>query len=214
MSRSNSRADLRDVSFVDRPWGCDSASGYRAASGRQEGVTLVELIIAMVIISIAAVALLQGLGLQSQRNVDPMIQSQAQRLASQYLHEVSSKPFFDPGADPRLNPALTLAAVVTSISDQSSIGSANRLTWDNLYEYQGYDDSIKDLVGSAIATLAGYRVAIAVSIAPGLALHNMANSTDPTCPAKIALITVTVTDARNQTTTLSGYRTSYWAAGC
>ena len=56
MSRSNSRADLRDVSFVDRPWGCDSASGYRAASGRQEGVTLVELIIAMVIISIAAVA--------------------------------------------------------------------------------------------------------------------------------------------------------------
>jgi len=100
------------------------------------------------------------------------------------------------------------------VSDQSSSGSANRLTWNNLYEYHGYEDSIKDLVGSAIATLAGYRVAITVSIAPGLALHNMANSTDPTCPAKIALITVTVTDARNQTTTLSGYRTSYWAAGC
>ncbi|MDO7645967.1 MAG: hypothetical protein MUQ62_14740, partial [Reinekea forsetii] len=85
---------------------------------------------------------------------------------------------------------------------------------DNLYEYQGYDDSIKDLVGSAIATLAGYRVAITVSIAPGLALHNMANSTDPTCPAKIALITVTVTDPRTQATTLNAYRTSYWNAGC
>jgi Tfp pilus assembly protein PilV len=172
----------------------------------------------MVIISIAAVALMQGLGLQSQRNVDPMIQSQAQRLAIQYLQEVSSKPFFDPAADPRLNPFIAAdnALVVASIADQTGNASANRLAWDNVFEYDGYNDTIKDLNGTAIAGLVGYQVNIEVSTALGLSLGNaaMANSMDASCPAKIALISVTVTDPRDQETSLSGYRTSYWNAGC
>jgi hypothetical protein len=174
----------------------------------------------MVIISIAAVALLQGLGLQSQRNVDPMIQSQAQRLAIQYLQEVSNKPFFDPSADPRLNPNLTSVpqrpSVIASIENGAGrIASPNRLAWDNIYEYNGYIDSIKDISGSAIEALAGYRVKIDVDIATDMALGpNMKNSANAGCPAKIAKISVTVTDPRNQETTLSAFRTSYWDPGC
>ena len=211
MSRSNRHAALLSWCSV----------GLWPVRSRQGGVTLVELIIAMVIISIAAVALLQGLGLQSQRNVDPMIQSQAQRLAIQYLQEVSNKPFFDPSADPRLDPNLALpanrSAVISSIIDKTGRASSNRLLWDNIYEYDEYNDDIKDITGTAIAALANYRVNIEVNIETGLSLVNtvMANSTDSDCPAKIALISVTVTDPRNQDTTFRAYRTSYyWDPGC
>jgi len=179
---------------------------------KQKGVTLVELIISIVIISIAAIALLQGLGMQTQRNVDPMIQSQAQLLAKQYLKEVSSKSFFDPSADPRLDQTLSQAMVVSSIINtvQRTASPTNRLTWDNLYEYNNYSTTIQDVSGAPINTLSGYAVNISVDISTGLSLGTSSNSVLATCPAKIALITVVITDPRNQTTELSGYRTSYF----
>ncbi len=181
---------------------------------KQNGVTLVELIIAIVIISIAAVALLKGLGQQTRANVDPMIQSQAQLLAKQYLSEVLSKSFFDPSADPRLKPNLSDTAINNSVRDQTGrAGSSNRLNWNNIYEYQGYDNSVSALDGSAIPALSRYRVAITINIEAGLSLGTLSNSA-ATCPPIIALITVTITDPRNQTTNLSGYRTSYYDPGC
>jgi len=199
----------------------DSADA-RPVHGRQDGVTLVELIISMVIISIAAVALLQGLGLQSQRNVDPLIQSQAQRLAIQYLQEVSNKSFFDPSADPRLDPSLTseddLKLVIAGITDQNGRASSNRLAWDNIFEYNGYDDSIIDIHGDPVAALAGYKVTIVVDVSPGVVLVPLLmensistwGSVPEQCPPTIAAITVTVTDPRNQETILSAFRTSYF----
>ena len=212
MSRSNRQGALLSWRSV----------GLCPVRNRQGGVTLVELIIAMVIISIAAVALLQGLGLQSQRNVDPMIQSQAQRLVIQYLQEVSNKSFFDPSADPRLDPSLTSEAelnlVIDGVNDQTgSSASSNRLAWDNIFEYNDYDGSINDIHGDPVAALSGYAVKIEVDTSPGLVLLPtvMVNSmltwnTTFNCPPKIAKITVTVTDPRNQETILSAFRTSYF----
>ena len=120
---------------------------------RQKGVTLVELIIAIVIISIAAVALLQGLGIQTGRNVDPMIQSQSQALAKQYLLEVLSKSFFDPSADPRLDPTLSQTAINTGITDQTRLGSPSRMAWNNIYEYHNYSGAIREVAGPLITEL-------------------------------------------------------------
>ncbi|TCS41645.1 prepilin-type N-terminal cleavage/methylation domain-containing protein [Reinekea marinisedimentorum] len=179
------------------------------SKAQQRGVTLVEMIIAIVIISIAAVALLQGLGQQTRNNVDPMIQSQAQMLARQYLAEVSTKSFFDPSGDPRLDPNLSEAEVNNAISDQSESSNANRALWNNLYEYDGYSSAIYELNGTTpVSGLSGYSVAIDIDISNGLALGTLSNSA--TCPPVIALIEVVVTDPRNQQTKLSGYRTAYW----
>ena len=130
----------------------------------QKGVTLVELIIAIVIISIAAVALLQSLGFQTIRNVDPMIQSQAQALARQYLEEVLSKPFFDPSADPRLNRFLSQAQANASVtdSDESTANPTNRTSWNNIWEYDGYSDVPRGINGTAIDELGSFTVDIDV----------------------------------------------------
>lgn len=181
---------------------------------KQQGVTLIELIIAIIIISIASVALLQSLGQQTLRNVDPEIQSQANRLANQYVQEIISKSFFDPSTDPRLNPSLSNAIINASITDQTRLGAPARGSWDNLYEYHGYNSDIRDINGVPISNLTGYSVDVTVNISSGLTLGTLSNSATAGCPPIIALITVDVTDPRNQVTTLSAYRTSYWDSGC
>ena len=178
---------------------------------KQVGVTLVELVIAIVIISIAAVALLQTLGSQTIRNVDPMIQSQAQLLARQYLQEVSSKSFFDGAADPRLIPTLTRTQINDSVIDKTQSGSPSRIAWDNIYEYEGYNQSgILDVSGVAISAFANFTVDIAIDISDSVAINGLANSSTANCPPRFMLISVTITDARGYNTSLSGYRASYW----
>lgn len=187
----------------------------KSSSHFQRGVTLIEMIIAIVIIGIAAVALLQGLGQQTRNNVDPMIQSQAQMLARQYLEEVSSKSFFDPTYDPRLVRNLSNSDIEAyGVLDQTRSGSPSRIAWNNIYEYDDYDESILDINGNAISGLSGYQIEIDVDVSEGLSLGSLSNSSAANCPPIVALIEVTITDPRDQITTLSGYRASYWDPGC
>lgn len=180
----------------------------------QGGVTLVELIIAIVIIGIAAVGILQGLGTQTVRNVDPMIQSQAQSVARQFLQEVLSKPYFDPSADPRLNPALTQTQINDSIRNQDRTGSPSRVAWDNIYEYAGYSDSVRDQNGTPDPDLSSFTVRIAVDISTSVSLGTLSNSAAANCPPQLARVDVSVTDPRGQATVVSGYRAAYWNPGC
>lgn len=190
-----------------------AAHSPQPATKHQSGVTLVELIIAIVIISIASVALLQGLGLQTQRNVDPMIQSQANALARQYLEEALSRSFFDPTADPRVDPSITQAQATAAVRDISSrtANPTNRLAFNNVYEYNGFSQPIQAPNGTAIPELSGYSVSISVDLSGGLTLGSVNNPADTNnCPASIMLVTVTVSDPRGQLTVLNGYRTSYF----
>lgn len=184
----------------------------------QLGVTLIELIIAIVIISIASVALLQGLGFQTTRNVDPLIQAQAQLIARNYLEEVQSRAFFDSAADPRLDPTLTQAAATTSVLDATQTGAPSRLAWDNIYEYDGFNSAPTDETGTAISELSSFQVSINIDASTSVTLGTLTNSATANCPAQILLIEVTVLDPRGQSMQLSGYRTSYFespaAWGC
>lgn len=178
----------------------------------QRGVTLVELVIAIVIIGLAATALLRSFGLQLFDSVDPMVRSQSQLLARQFLSEVTSKSYYDPAADPRTNPTLDNAQVSASIQDQTaSTAGPPRSNWDNVYEYEGYDSGsggITDVQGNAITGLENYRVQVTADISDSLQLGGLDNTSG--CPAKIMLVTVTVSDPRGQSVVLSGYRTGYW----
>jgi MSHA pilin protein MshD len=180
-------------------------------SKKQLGVTLVEMVIAIVIISIAAVALLQGLGFQTNRNVDPMIQSQSQMLAKQYLEEVMGKPFFDPAADPRLDPSVNRDDADDSAADTASSVSDddNRVLFNNIFEYQNYDQPVQAQNGTPIPELSGFQIDITIDDSVGLALGTISNP-GILCPPTVLLITVSVIDPRGQTTTLQGYRTSYF----
>jgi len=63
---------------------------------RSAGVTLVELLIAIVIVSIALLSVMSVFVVTTQHSADPMLRVQAQILGEGYLDEILLKKFYDP----------------------------------------------------------------------------------------------------------------------
>lgn len=144
----------------------------------QGGVTLVELLVSIVIVSIAASGVLGVLSMTTAASADPMIRHQAAAIAEAYLEEIMLKPVTDPdGID----------------------GEASRADFDDIDDYDGLADAgARDQFGSPIAGLASYNVLISVAPSTGL----------PSVPAADALrVDVTVTHSNDINFVLSGYRT-------
>ena len=147
---------------------------------RQTGTTLIELVIAIVIISIAASTVLMALSTSLAQSADPMIRHQAVAVAESYLEEIALRSFVDPdGVD----------------------GEANRELYDDVDDYDGLVDvGARDQFDNALAGLGDYTVTVAVA-ASG-ALPSIA-STD------LFLISVTITHAANIDFTISAYRANF-----
>lgn len=149
-------------------------------ANKQDGVTLVELLVSIVIVSIAASGVLGVLSMTTAASADPMIRHQAAAIAEAYLEEILLKPLSDPdGID----------------------GEALRADFDDLDDYDGLADAgARDQFGAPIGGLDDYNVAVAVS--PSAAL--------PAIPVTDALrVDVVVTHGVEISFILSGYRTRY-----
>ncbi len=146
----------------------------------QRGVTLIELVVAITVIAIAATSILAALSAVASRSADSMVQQQAVSIAQAYLDEILQRWVVDPNGTP-LN--------------------TGRASWDLVDQYDGLVDAgAKDQFGNAIAALSAYTVS--VSVAQTSALTGV--------PASAARrVDVTVTRSPNLTVKLTGYRTSY-----
>jgi len=147
---------------------------------RQSGTTLIELVIAIVIVSIAVSAILMVFSMNVGHSADPMIRYQAVAIAEAYLEEISLKSFADPdGVD----------------------GEANRTLYDDVDDYDGLVDvGARNQFDNALAGLDDYTVTVAVQSSgnvPGI------TSSD------LFLINVTITHAANINFTLSAYRANF-----
>jgi MSHA pilin protein MshD len=107
------------------------------------GFTLVELVIAIVVIGIAASGVLLVMNYTTAHSADPMIQHQAVAIAEAYLEEVLLQPYIDPD-------------VVPSVE-------ANRSLYDDLDDYNFTDVGARDPSGAAITGLGAYTVTVAVT---------------------------------------------------
>lgn len=178
---------------------------------------MIELVISILVIGIAASALLQSLGFLTVSNVDPLLRSQASLVAQSTLNEVLSQSFFDGDNDPRIDDTVTNPDVCPTPESDSGY---NRRLWDNLCDYDGFDSDnddgldpgIRDRLGNALPGLSSYRVQVAVDTGTSVTLGSLSNTAG--CTPRIAIITVTASDPRGQTVQLIGYRTSYWEEGC
>jgi MSHA pilin protein MshD len=121
------------------------------ARRREQGATLIELIVSIVVVAIAVTSVLGLLTSNVVRSADAMVLEQAVSLAEAYLEEIAFKPFADPdGAD----------------------GEPARAAFDDVDDYDGLVDSgARDQFGNAIAALAAYTVA--VSVTPSAALPSV-----------------------------------------
>lgn len=111
---------------------------------RQSGMTLVELIMAIVIVSVGLAGVLAVFQTVVRGSADPLIRKQMLAVAEGMMEEIALKPYAG-------------SAVVPA-------GCA-RATFADVDDYNGYASTgICDLEGNAIGHLAGYDVAVAVGV--------------------------------------------------
>lgn len=111
---------------------------------RQSGMTLVELIMAIVIVSVGLAGVLAVFQQVVRGSADPLIRKQMLAVAEGMMEEIALKPYAG-------------SAVVPA-------GCA-RATFADVDDYNGYASTgICDLEGNAIGHLASYNVAVAVGV--------------------------------------------------
>ncbi|MEA5446182.1 prepilin-type N-terminal cleavage/methylation domain-containing protein, partial [Gammaproteobacteria bacterium AB-CW1] len=106
------------------------------------GVTLVELVITIVIIGIAAAAVLGVYTTTIRASADPMIRAQALSVAELYMDEIMGRPFSGSTGD-------------------GNCGS--REDWDHVAAYDGLDCQPEDVFGNPLSGLDMLTVSISVA---------------------------------------------------
>ncbi|MGD8574544.1 MAG: prepilin-type N-terminal cleavage/methylation domain-containing protein [Gammaproteobacteria bacterium] len=148
----------------------------------QQGLSLVELVIAIVVIGIAAAALAAAYVTTVSRSSDPQIEAQATAIAQSYMDEILAHDFSDP--------------------DGSPADDASRSTYDDVSDYNGLPDNrVRDQNGNLVTALdnAGYTVSVAVAASNDLGIGS----------ANTFRITVAVQHNGSAQVQLVGYRTNY-----
>lgn len=151
-------------------------------------MTLVELIIAIVIINIGVVGVMMSFTSTVRSSVDPMIYKQMSAIADGMMEEILLKPF-------------------TATANAAPANSCARDTYNDVGDYNGYNPGkICDIGGVDIANLAGY--AVAVSVASSANLGGI-----PAGDVRKIVIDVSRTMGP-ETYTLTGWRTCYAGPPC
>ncbi len=169
------------------------------ASGAR-GVTLVELVMSIVAISVGVAGILSVMSYTTQHSADPMIRQQALFIAESYMEEILLKPFLDPSS-----PAATQVCPTKE---------ASRAAYDNICDYNGLlDNGVRDQQGNLISGLTAYNVSVSVTGDAGVALGPTASQVVNTLPNTIRVLridlTVTHSDIPDLQIPLTGYRTHY-----
>jgi MSHA pilin protein MshD len=159
----------------------------------QHGVSLIEAVLFIVVVSIALVVVLKAFDIANQGSADPVLRRQSMAIAQSMLDEISAKDFGSAATD-----------VTADGYTAGPLDSATRASADDVDDYNGYDQTgITDLSNASLTGLENYRVQVAVdSIA--------SNELGVGVPVAHAYrISVTVTDPAGNELVLQGYRANY-----
>jgi len=188
---------------------------------KQQGVTLIELIVFIVIVSVAIAGVLKALQAANRDSADPLIRKQALSIAESLLLEVQQQPltFCDPDDANAATATSTSGCTISqdrggaaltapSPNTESRYSLTNPL--DNVADYGGFVMPGGGCAGiclpgdsTPLAGLTGYSAHIAVTRAGGAVPFTG-------FPAEAVLrITVTVTGPANTQVALTAYRTRF-----
>jgi MSHA pilin protein MshD len=147
---------------------------------------MVEMLMAMIIVSVGVVALLIPITSITRNSADPLVTKQMIAIAEGMLEEIELKPFATPTGG--------FVGAATC---------ANRPQFDAIPDYNNFTTAgagICDINGVPIAVLSSYNLSVATVL-----------TAEGAIPAANAyLISVTVTGPNGTSVTLSGFRTSYF----
>lgn len=121
-----------------------STDRCRIPAKRQRGMTLIELVVFIVIVSVGIAGILSVMNVVVKSSADPMVRKQAIAFADAVLEEVLAKSHSDP--------------------DGAANKEANRALWDDVTDYHGESIAGTDLLtGANTALLTGYTATVAVT---------------------------------------------------
>ncbi len=110
-------------------------------SAKQNGFTLIELVMFIVVVSVGLAGILSVMNLNAQHSVDPMVRKQAVALADSIMEEILLKAYSDP--------------------DGTETGETGRDTYDDVDDYNATDQTLfADLL--TLGVLSSYSISISV----------------------------------------------------
>ena len=158
----------------------------------QSGVSLIEAVLFIVVVSVALVVVLKAFDIANQGSADPLLRRQALAIAQAMLDEISAKEFGSAATD-----------VTTDGYTAGPVNSATRANSDDIDDYDGYDQTgIKTLSNAPLTGLENYHVHVDVDPITAGELGTLPVT-------KAFRITVTVTDPSGVQLALAGYRADY-----
>ena len=149
-----------------------------ALPGRCRGLTLIELIVFIVIVSAAVAGVLSVYNVVVRSSADPVITKQTLTIAEAILEEAQLKPFtFCDPADAAVYTAVDPGGCTVSMDVPANwlvgglpgncrAGDCNHVARYNGFTMNDGNGGIRDLLGTANPRLAGYSVAVTVTALP------------------------------------------------
>ena len=152
------------------------------SSSRQSGMTLIELIIAIVIISVGLAGVLMAFTTTVLSSADPMLHKQMSAVADGMMEEILLKPF--------------------AAAANTAPATCARDTYNDVLDFNGYSTAnVCDIDGGAVAALTGYGVSVSVT--------TPAASPFPDVPAADVLVIRIDVTRGSSTHSLTGWRTNF-----
>lgn len=157
----------------------------RSSSMLQRGISLIELIMFIVIISVALAGILLVMNLVTRHSADPLIRKQALAIAESMLEEIKLQD-------------------LSGVACAGTLGAnAARASVSSVCDYNGYSTTAGILdfsTNAAVLNLGGYNIT-------GVAVTQIASlGGTPITAGSGVMITVTVADPTGATVGATGYR--------
>jgi len=192
---------------------CAKSANCKSRLSRQCGLSLIELVVFIVIVSVSIAGIFSVLNKVTRTSADPVVRKQALAIAESLLEEIELMPFtFCDSNDANVATAsgafVGAGGCAATVQGIGPTGGETRYStttpFDNVGDYHGFtmnsgNGGIKDITGAVFAALNSYSASVTVVQE---ALQGIAAT-------ESLRITVTVTGPGNTTVTLDGYRTRY-----
>lgn len=181
------------------------------------GLTLIELLIFIVVVSVALVGVVMVLNTAVRSSADPMVRKQALAIAESLLAEIEQQPFtYCDLQDANVSTAVSAAGCAVAANDQNKAGGTLGMVpgtetrysqtdpFDNVADYAGFSQAnIPDITNNN--AMNGYAATVAMTRVgggfPGAGAAVLDNDA-------VLKIDVTVTNG-SESITLTGYRFRY-----
>lgn len=169
------------------------------------GVSLIELIIAIVIIGIGLAAMSAAIITTTSHSADPIVQQQSYAIAQSYMEEILAQPFCDPN-DFSVNCNTDCVASACGACGGNTVpggGTEGRSTYDDVCDYNSINNEPASDMYGPIAALSDYSVTVTVADS-GVNFNGLLSNS-----GQVVRIDVDVAHKNDFSTKLTAYRTNF-----